>query len=70
MDYGKNQHATLPVVSVIYNTAGILYNLNTYISKKPYELYATFTFGSTKLYCLLDKPLNKIKHKILCMRIL
>ena len=69
MDYGKNQHATLPVVSVTYNTVGILYNFNIYIYQY-YELYATFTFGFTKLYCLLDKPLNKIKHKILCMRIL
>ena len=31
MDYGKNQHATLPVVSVIYNIVGVLYNLYIYI---------------------------------------
>ena len=38
MDYGKNQHATLPVVSVIYNTVGILYNPNIYVSKKPRQI--------------------------------
>ena len=40
MDYGKNQHATLPVVSVIYNIVGVLYNLYTYVyvNDKPRQI--------------------------------